>query len=191
MQFGSIFNRRTVIALIIILLIGNWVSNQTGVLALYAKESQSIDGANAYQYVEKIAGPSTLGRLMGTQEIDDVAEYIAGQFKAMGLQAAGEELSYFQTRNRDFAQLTKIPELHYYNRDVSVAELSYGQNFAPMYLPLLNHGQVQAPVTAVMFKDLLEVRSTFGRTNLPSPRQTGFWRSDSAFAGTWRHPIPE
>jgi len=167
-QFGTIFNRRTVLAIIVILLIGSWISNQTGALALYAKESQGIDGANAYQHVEKMAGPQTEGRLMGTQEIDDVADTIAEQFKEMGLQAAGENLTYFQTRNRDFAQLTTIPGLQFYNRDVSVADLNYGQEFAPMYLPLLNHGQVQAPVIAVMFNDLVERRSTFGRTNFPA-----------------------
>ncbi len=167
-QFGSLFNRRTLVALIVILLVGSWISKQTGVLALYAKESQGIDGASAYQYVEQLAGPQTQGRLMGTQEIDDVADYIAEQFKAAGLQAAGENLTYFQTRNRDFAQLTEEPGLQILNRDVSVADFSYGQDFAPMYLPQLNIGQVQAPVTAVAFNDLVERRSAFGRTNFPA-----------------------
>jgi len=167
-QFGTIFNRRTLLAIIIILLIGRWVSSQTGVLALYAKESQGIDGAKAYQHVEQMAGPGTEGRLMGTQEIEDVADYIAAQFKAAGLQAAGEELSFFQTRNRSFGQLTEAPGLQVFNRDVSVADFIYGEDYAPVYLPLLNQGQVKAPVLAVMLKDLLERRSTFGATHYPA-----------------------
>ena len=167
-QFGTIFNRRTVLALLVILLMGRWISTQTGVLALYAKESQSITGANAFQYVEQMAGAQTEGRLMGTQEIDDVADYIAAQFKEAGLQAAGEELTYFQTRNRDFAQLTEEPGLRITNGDAPIADLSYRQDFAPMALSQLNIGQVQAPVIAVAVNDLLERRTPFGPTHFPA-----------------------
>ena len=168
-QFGTIFNRRTVLAIIVIFLVGRWISDQTGVLALDAKESQGLDGAKAYQHIRTMAGPGTEGRLMGTQEIDDIAEYIAEQFKAAGLQAAGEEFSFFQTRNRNFGQLTEAPGLQVLNRDVSVAEFSYGDDFAPKrHRPWLNQGRVQAPVLAVMFKDLVERRSTFGATSYPA-----------------------
>ena len=154
-QFGSIFNRRTVLAFLVILLAINWVSSRTGAAALYSKAAQGLDGQRAYQHLLHLAGPETQGRRLNTPEIDEVAEYIAVQFKAAGLQAGGEEQTYFQTHGRSFASLAGIPSL-----EIAGAEQSdpwhYRQDFAPMQIAGFNGGREQGPLLALAFGEMVE-----------------------------------
>jgi uncharacterized iron-regulated protein len=48
------------------------------------------------EHVAWLAAPEREGRGIGTKGLEDVAEYIASQFKAMGLQPGGDSGSYFQ-----------------------------------------------------------------------------------------------
>ncbi|MEK6221239.1 MAG: M28 family peptidase, partial [Chloroflexota bacterium] len=53
--------------------------------------------------------------------------YIADQFKALGVQPAGEALSYFQTKYRDFVKLAEDPKLSFTNFEEA---LIYKQDYA-------------------------------------------------------------
>jgi len=62
------------------------------VLALAA--GAELDPERYTEHVKYLASPQLRGRGTGTRELDKAAEYIAGQFKAFGLQPVGG--SYFQ-----------------------------------------------------------------------------------------------
>jgi hypothetical protein len=49
------------------------------------------------EHVRILASPDMQGRGNGTPELDRAAEYLAGQFEAMGLEPAGEGGTWFQT----------------------------------------------------------------------------------------------
>ncbi len=101
----------------------------------------------AYQQLMHLAGPETEGRRLNTAEIDEVAEYIAEQFKAAGLQAGGEEHTYFQTHGRSFAALADIPSLEVVGSEGIPDPWQYRQDFAPMQVEGFNGGQEQGPLT--------------------------------------------
>ena len=48
------------------------------------------------EHVQWLAAPEREGRGVGTKGLDAAAEYVAAQFKAMGLQPGGRDGSYFQ-----------------------------------------------------------------------------------------------
>jgi hypothetical protein len=61
--------------------------------------------------VQVFSNPTLEGRALGTLGINAAADYVARQFEDLGLQAAGEDLSYFQNRSRAYASLDAIPQL--------------------------------------------------------------------------------
>ncbi len=154
-QFGSIFNRRSVLAFLVILLMINWVSSQTGATSMYSKAAQGFDGERAYQQLVHLAGPETNGRRLNTVEIDEVAEYIAAQFQAAGLQAGGEEHTYFQTHGRSFAALAEVPSLEIVGSEQD-SPWRYRQDFAPMRVEGFSGGEEQGPLLAMAFGDMVE-----------------------------------
>ncbi len=161
--FGHTFHRHTVLALVAIFLFLSWLGSRTGSAALYADQSMGFDGQAAFEHVAALAGPETQGRRFDAPDGQAAADYIAGQFRAFGLQPAGEKQTYFQTRTRDFATLAKIPTLAFSGPGLDEGELTYGEDFAVFYRPVLNQGQVQAPIKVVSFGELsARTSSSFG-----------------------------
>ena len=104
-------NRYTLaLALLAILGVG-WVRANTGAAAVYRGQASAFDGGRALRHVQALADPALEGRALGTPGTDIAADYIAGQFKDLGLQAAGEDTSYFQVRSRAYQSLDAIPQL--------------------------------------------------------------------------------
>jgi len=161
--FGKIFNWRTVAVLAALFLFVHWAGSRTSTSALYADRSRGFDGEAAYAHVATLAGPDTQGRRFDMPDGEAAADYIATQFRAFGLQPAGQEGTYFQTRRRDFAVLAKIPELSFSGSGVDLSQLTYGKDFAAFYSPDLNQGQVEAPIMYAGFGHLEAVSSaSFG-----------------------------
>lgn len=66
--------------------------------ALPAAQSVSGLAADRYlQHVNYLASNEMKGRAAGSPELDQAAEYIAGQFRLWGLRPAGENSTYFQS----------------------------------------------------------------------------------------------
>ncbi len=173
--FGRIFNRRTVLALIALFLFVNWVGGRSNAAALYADQSQGYDGMAAYEHTAALAGPDTQGRRFDMPDGEAAAEYIAQQFRAFGLQPAGQEGTYFQTRRRDFAVLANIPELRFSGPDLSLTDLTYGRDFAAFYSPDLNQGQAQAPIRYAGFSKLEATSSSsFGPARYRALKEEDF-----------------
>jgi ABC-type dipeptide/oligopeptide/nickel transport system permease component len=105
-----------------------WLSTNSGVMPFYQQQAGTFDGGRAMEHVVALTDPAMEGRALGSAGMDRAAEYLAGQFKALGLQPGGQEGSYFQERNRSFERLEEIPvfaiedggDALVYRRDFSV-----------------------------------------------------------------------
>ena len=127
--FTRLVNRYTVAAAVLLILAVGWVQTGTGPLMAYRKEAGHFEGGHALLDVYALASEQMNGRRIGQPGADAAAEYIAGQFKAAGLQPAGEGLSYFQTVKRDWLEPTEPPYLAVVGEDGSEESLSFKQDF--------------------------------------------------------------
>jgi len=104
-------NRYT-LALALLAIVGiGWVRANTGAVAFYYQQASQFDGQRALAHVKALADPSLEGRSLGTPGMEAAADYIARQFEAVGLQAAGEHLTYFQSRKRAYETMDAIPRM--------------------------------------------------------------------------------
>jgi peptide/nickel transport system permease protein len=144
MGIMRLVNRYTVaLALLVIVGVG-WARGNTGAMAFYRRQASAFDGQRALAHVAVLADPSLEGRALGTPGTDTAAEYIAHQFQDLGLQAAGAEFTYFQTRERYFECLDAVPRLAI---EDGGQPLVYHQDFVeyPGYYRTLGqaHGQIR------------------------------------------------
>jgi hypothetical protein len=86
------------------------------------------------------------GRALGTQGMDAAAYHIAHQFEALGLQAAGGEMTYYQDRTRSFEVLDAVPELVF---DDGGPSLSYHQDYVEYVSSARNLGQGEGQIRFV------------------------------------------
>lgn len=93
-----------------VMLVG-WVYGSTGAVAVYQNQAEVFDGQRAFSNVEALSDPALEGRAIGTVGMEVAAEWIAQQFQTLGLQAAGENLTYFQIRPRGYEVLDRVPIL--------------------------------------------------------------------------------
>ncbi|MEJ2012124.1 MAG: ABC transporter permease subunit [Anaerolineales bacterium] len=118
-------NRYTV-ALGLIALAGlTWLRGGTGTLRIYSDQAQAFDGQHAKATVDFLSNPGLEGRSLGSEGMEMTAQWIAAQFEDLGLQPAGEDFTYFQTRQRDYEQITCMPYL-----TVGDRQLDYRKDFS-------------------------------------------------------------
>ncbi|GAG17952.1 unnamed protein product, partial [marine sediment metagenome] len=103
LQLKWLFNRYSVVLIIIGVVILQFVELNTGATAYYLQFSRAFDGESAREYAEALADPALEGRALGTAGMEEAADYIATQFKSLGLQAAGKDYTYFDTQLRSHA----------------------------------------------------------------------------------------
>jgi peptide/nickel transport system permease protein len=104
-------NRYTVTLAVLVILGIGWARANTGAAAFYYQQASQFDGQRALAHVQALADPSLEGRSLGTPGMEAAADYIARQFEAMGLQSAGEQLTYFQIRKRAYETMDAIPHM--------------------------------------------------------------------------------
>lgn len=80
------------------------------VLEPYLQVAQKSSGISAYEYVKALTTEELAGRQSGTEEADMAAEYIAQQFKDIGLTPYSAQ-SYFQEVEVDYFEL--LPPIHF------------------------------------------------------------------------------
>jgi len=103
-----------------------YIKGSTGSIAIYKRQASQFQGQSAYNYLEDLTGEELSGRSISNGGIDLTADYIAAQFRALGVQPAGEQLSYFQTVYREYIELEDFPTLSISN----ISEpLKYKQDF--------------------------------------------------------------
>ena len=107
----------------------------TGSWAQFAPVASRFDQERALAHIEHLASPSLEGRRLETAELQSAAEYIAGQFEALGLQPAGPALgsglSYFVPVPYTYSHLTSVPSFQLYDSSgQSLLPLAYRQDYA-------------------------------------------------------------
>ena len=103
--------------------------------------------------MQVLSDPRWEGRALGTTGMDLAAEYIAGEFEALGLQPGGESFTYFQTRTRDFEYLTREPSLTFYDDS---DELIYHEDFVEFVGYYQNLGSAKGEMVFFGLGDLME-----------------------------------
>jgi ABC-type dipeptide/oligopeptide/nickel transport system permease component len=125
-HLSRVINRYTFSAAAVIVVVFVGFRGSTGALPYYQKQALVFEGARAFLTLSDLASPEMEGRAIGSSGYANSAEYIAEQFKALGLQPAGEKMTYFQTRPREFTTLTSPPILRI---DDAAAQPEYPQDF--------------------------------------------------------------
>ena len=136
-----------------------YLRGQTGSLAYYQEQAAAFDGEHAMQYVQALSDPQLQGRGLGTPGINQAAQYIAEQFEDLGVQAAGDDFSYFQSRNRSYERLLNIPFFAIQGVDPG---LKYHVDYAEQPSPYYNLGIAGGDVVFLTFGDLM-LAGSYGR----------------------------
>ncbi|MCP4541382.1 MAG: ABC transporter permease subunit [Chloroflexi bacterium] len=156
---SRLLNRYTVAAGLLMVVGINWVQANTGSIAFYRQQANEFDGRQALAHVQALTDPALDGRALGTPGMDAAAEYVAQQFHALGLQSAGENMTYFQTRKRSFEGLNDVPQL---SIDDGGQSAVYHQDFAEFVGYDRNWGQAQGKVRFVAMGNMIRSAGFYG-----------------------------
>ena len=151
LQLKWLFNRYSVVLIVVGIVALQSIQVNTGSMAYYLQFSKTFDGESAREYAEALSDPAFEGRALGAAGLAAAAEYIADQFQALGLQAAGKDYTYFDTRLRSHAILNDVPHLAI---DDAGSELVYRQDFVEYAGTKRNSGQVDGSVTFIIAGEL-------------------------------------
>ena len=144
--------------------------SNSGPVAYYEQHAEAFSGQQAMAYVSQLTDPALEGRALGTDGIDDAANYIAQQFSELGLQPAGQEMTYFQERKRSFERLNDIPEMEI---DDGGLDLVLGEDFNIFPFMALSDGEIEAKVRVITLGESRPVRG-FGNWRYPDLRAVDF-----------------
>ena len=86
-----VFNRYTLGLAIVAVVALRWLTANSGVMPFYRQEAVHFDGKRALEHVAALTDPAMSGRALGTPGLDNAAAYLAGRYRELGLQAAGQE----------------------------------------------------------------------------------------------------
>jgi hypothetical protein len=108
-EIMRVFNRYTFGVTAVVLAGFLFWRGSTGSLATYQIQANEFDGVRAYLQAAALSDPSVEGRALSSLGMEVAANYIAAEFEALGLQAAGQKYTYFQTRDRGFQTIESLP----------------------------------------------------------------------------------
>jgi peptide/nickel transport system permease protein len=142
----------------------------SGPVAYYEQHASIFDGQQAMSFVNDLTDPLLEGRALGTDGLDETAAYIASQFEALGLQPAGQNLTFFQERKRSFERLEEYPELVIGDGGYEVV---LGEDFAIYPGRYLSDGEIDGRVRVLGLGDPVSTRG-FGTRRYPDLRVADF-----------------
>jgi ABC-type dipeptide/oligopeptide/nickel transport system permease subunit len=152
---NRLVNRYTLAMAAIGVVVFIWFRANSGPVAFYRQDAEEFDGQLAEARLADLTEPAFEGRALGSAGLDAAAAYIADQFEAMGLQPAGEQLTYFQERIRSFGKLDALPELTIADGG---PEPVYGRDFAAYTGRFIPIGQMNGPVRYIGLGEPLPIR---------------------------------
>ena len=136
LSLRSLFNRYTLAASVGLVLGVNLMLQGTGLYAQYAPLASAFDESRAMAGIRHLADGSYNGRLSGTPDAERAAEWIADEFRALGLQGAGEsEYGYFQTYPDRLRDLVGVPTLVLKGPAGQAIRAAYGRDFTRLVGP--------------------------------------------------------
>jgi len=130
LSMKTLFNRYSLLAVIVIGGIVLWTFQSTGLWARYKPLANTFNTERALADVQTLASPQFGGRQIGTEGADDAADWIARQFDDLGLVAGGEDWTYFQTIRTRVASMTGTVEFQAWDRDGQIIPLTISEDFA-------------------------------------------------------------
>nr|WP_290669542.1 ABC transporter permease subunit [Ardenticatena sp.] len=169
-SFSRLLNRYTLALALVVVLAVNWVQANTGATAFYKRQAATFDAAHALAHVERLADPAWQGRALGSDGLDAAAEYIAQQFAAVGVQPAGEALTFFQPRKRAYEHLLEIPTL---TIEDGGATPRYHRDYAEYPDRFRNLGEARGRVRLLLMGELT-TQGTFFRPRIPALENLDF-----------------
>lgn len=129
LSLRTLFNRYT-LAVAVLLVVGvNGMFQSTSLAARFAPAANAFDAERALADVQYLASPDLHGRLSGTEDAEDVAEWVAAEFERLGLQPAGQDGTYFQHMVEHYRDLAGPPTLVLHGPNGEVIEARYGIDF--------------------------------------------------------------
>jgi peptide/nickel transport system permease protein len=151
----SLVNRYTLALGVVLVVAVTWVQGATGTTGVYLEQARAFDASRAEDNIAALTAPAVEGRALGTVGMDVASSWIAGQFEALGLQAAGEDFTYFQSRPRSYEELEAVPCLAI--DDDGPAPI-YLQDYTAYPTRYRNIGSAVGPVRVITFGELNRTR---------------------------------
>jgi ABC-type dipeptide/oligopeptide/nickel transport system permease subunit len=145
-RLARLVNKYTVAVALVALLGFGWAQQNTGLIAYYRQQANTFSGQNALAHVQQLTVPSLNGRALGSPELVESARIIAAEFKGLGLQPAGQELTYLYERSRSYQQLNSVPQLKLNDNQ---PQPRYRQDYAPFPSYYRNLGQAEGNVSFI------------------------------------------
>jgi Zn-dependent M28 family amino/carboxypeptidase len=87
------------------------ITPQIGPAAGYVSVARTFDSGRAIAHIEYFADPARAGRFSGSPGYVASAEYMADQFRGLGLQPLGDDGSYFQRFKQTVVSISAMPTL--------------------------------------------------------------------------------
>jgi peptide/nickel transport system permease protein len=143
---NSIFSRYTFVFVGLGVLALFWLRQNTGELVFYRQQTEAFEGDRALAHIEALTDPAMEGRSLGSEGLGLAAEYIRDEFAKVGLQPAGENISFYQDESRIYHLLNEEPRLFL---DDGGPDPEYRQEYMAYPKGSLNQGQAEGPVRLV------------------------------------------
>lgn len=164
-------NRYTLIVATLAVVGFFWLRGSTGDIAFYQRQARYFNGEQALSHVAVLTDPALEGRALGSAGLEISADYIAEEFRKLGIQPAGEKATYFQTRSRSYEELISIPVLEV---DDNGPAPVYHQDFSEFGGGRFrNMGRAEGGIRFISSGELLNLGTWFG-PNIPALRDLDY-----------------
>jgi peptide/nickel transport system permease protein len=151
-RIARVANRYTLLAAVAAVALIFLTRGSTGTLPFFREQAFEFKVENAMATLEDLVSPPYAGRALGSPGFDASADYLAERFDAYGLQPGGQQMSFFQTRQRDYVALTEIPRMTVEDGGI---ELVYHRDFVEFPSIYTNLGQASGKVRIFSTGELL------------------------------------
>jgi peptide/nickel transport system permease protein len=108
---GKVLTWRTGAAIVALVIVIRIVLPLLGPAAALTAISKQFDGTRAHDDLAYIADPARGGRYTGSTGYQEAAAFVADRFKALGLEPAGDNGTYYQSFKMSDVGLTAMPTL--------------------------------------------------------------------------------
>jgi peptide/nickel transport system permease protein len=143
-QLASALTSRYALAAVALIVVGLlWARQSSGEIVFYRRQAETFDTTAALARIEALIDPALKGRSLDSAGLALAAEYIADEFSHLGLQPAGQRLTYFQEDTRSYHLLDSEPTLILSDGQASP---EYFQEYSVYPKRTLNIGRAQGDV---------------------------------------------
>lgn len=108
---SRILTWRSLAVIGVVILTARLVAPMIGPAAGYTSMARTFDVGRAMSHLGYLADPARAGRFTGSPGYLASAEYVADQFRALGLQPLGDDGTYFQRFTQTVVRISALPSL--------------------------------------------------------------------------------